>query len=41
LKKEGIAVQSAQQSLSELVGDDLRKQVHFMQMMLEKREPKS
>lgn len=41
LKKEGIAVQSAQQSLSELVGDDLRKQMHFMQMMLEKREPKS
>lgn len=36
LKEEGLAVQSAQQSLSELVGDDLRKQVHFMQEMLEK-----
>ncbi len=36
LKEKGVAVQSAQQSLSELVGDDLRKQVHFMQVMLEK-----
>lgn len=36
LKKEGLAVQSAQQSLSELVGDDLHKQMHFMKMLLDK-----
>lgn len=36
LKKEGVIVQSAQQSLSELVGDDLHKQMHFMKMLLDK-----
>ncbi len=36
LKKEGLAVQSAQQSLSELVGDDVRKQVRFMRLLLDK-----
>jgi hypothetical protein len=36
LKKEGLAVQSAQQSLSELVGEDMHKQVRFLKMLLEK-----
>lgn len=36
LKKEGLAVQSAQQSLSELVGEDVRKQVHFMRLLMDK-----
>ena len=36
LKKEGLAVQSAQQSLSELVGEDVRKQVRFMRMLMDK-----
>jgi hypothetical protein len=36
LKKEGLAVQSAQQSLSELVGDDLHKQMRFLKMLLDK-----
>lgn len=36
LKQEGLAVQSAQQSLSELVGDDLHKQTRFLKMLLDK-----
>ncbi len=36
LKQEGLAAQSAQQSLSELVGDDMRKQIHLLQLLLEK-----
>ena len=36
LKKEGLAVQSAQQSLSDLVGEDVRKQVRFMRMLMDK-----
>lgn len=36
LKKEGLAVQSAQQSLSELVGEDVRKQVRFLKMLMDK-----
>ena len=36
LKEEGLVVQSAQQSLSELVGRDLRKQVHLLHLLLEK-----
>lgn len=36
LKQEGLAVQSAQQSLSELVGEDVRKQVRFMRMLMDK-----
>jgi peptidoglycan/LPS O-acetylase OafA/YrhL len=36
LEKEGLAVQSAQQSLSELVGDDLHKQMRFMNLLLDK-----
>ncbi|WP_420209488.1 DUF4405 domain-containing protein [Candidatus Electronema sp. JC] len=36
LKKEGLAVQSAQQSLSELVGEDVRKQLRFMRMLMDK-----
>lgn len=35
LKQEGLVVQSAQQSLSELVGDDLRKQMRFLHLLLE------
>jgi hypothetical protein len=36
LKKEGIAAQSAQQSLSELVGEDMHKQVHLLHRLLKK-----
>lgn len=36
LKQEGIAVQSAQQNLNELIGEDLHKQVHFLHTLLEK-----
>ncbi|MGX9726231.1 MAG: DUF4405 domain-containing protein [Candidatus Electronema sp. VV] len=36
LKKEGLAVQSAQQSLSELVGDDWHKQMRFLRMLMDK-----
>jgi len=37
LKKEGITVQSAQQSLSELIGNDLHKQVHLLKLLVEKK----
>lgn len=36
LKKEGLAVQSAQQSLSELVGDDWHKQMRFLRMLMDR-----
>ncbi|MGR0480365.1 MAG: DUF4405 domain-containing protein [Candidatus Electronema sp. V4] len=36
LKKDGLAVQSAQQSLSELVGDDWHKQMRFLRMLMDK-----
>ncbi len=36
LKQEGLAVQSAQQSLNDLVGDDMHKQAHFLQVVLKK-----
>lgn len=35
LSREGIAVASYEQSLSELVGDDLRAQVHILEELLE------
>ncbi|WP_417914666.1 DUF4405 domain-containing protein [Candidatus Electronema sp. JM] len=36
LKKEGLAVQSAQQNISELVGDDWHKQMRFLKMLIDK-----
>jgi hypothetical protein len=36
LKKEGLVVQSAQQSLSELVGDDWHKQMRLLKKLLDK-----
>lgn len=37
LTKAGVAVQSAQQSVSDLVGSDLHAQVRVMQMLLDKQ----
>ena len=36
LKQEGLAVQSPQQSLTDLIGDDMHKQLHFLQIVLKK-----
>jgi len=36
LKQEGLAVQSAQQSLNELVGEDMHKQMRLLHLLLEK-----
>jgi hypothetical protein len=36
LKENGIVVQSVQQSLSELVGEDMHKQMRFLHLLLEK-----
>lgn len=38
LSSEGITVDSYQQSISELVGDDFRTQVHLLEELLEDKK---